>query len=409
MRHPRSPSAPSSPPLPRVGIVGSGQLGWMLIEAARTLGLSPSIFAQSADDPAPKLSGAGVTLGSLQDTVALGDFLTDLDLVAFEQELKTPAVLSAALQRCHERGAHPKLLPPPDSLVLCSDKLEQKRRLTTLELPTSPWVALEATSEGDLQGLLTRFPGGAVLKWARGGYDGIGTHFLRAAELAAAASFVAAARDTGSALYAEERIAFTAEVAVVTTRCEGGSVVHYPPVLTRQDDGVCAVVRGPATSLGMPFDVGDAALDLARRVGEGFGLVGTYAVEMFLTKDGSLLINEIAPRVHNSGHFSLDAATTSQFENHWRALLGQPLGPTTTAPYFGMINVLGRQPGALTTPCTVTGDGIQSYWYGKSSNRRGRKLGHINVTARTAAELDERMATVAAAVEAWHNSLTHAP
>ena len=330
----------------RVGVVGAGQLGRMLLDAAKHMGLAASVLAARPDDPGALGAKAVISLGDVGDPGVLSAFLQDLDVAAFEQESKHPSVLAEVQHRLTQQGARVAMRPSLAAFALCSDKLLQKYKLRSCGLPTARYT--ELSSDGPsldawLEGLPSIFNQGFVLKWARSGYDGLGTLVVEPNkfDIAKATRFARAALEASVPIYAEEAIAFSAELAVVAVRSVDGAVASYPSILTYQKNGVCASACGPAERLGVSTAVAEAAQGLAREVGAQFDLIGTYAVEFFITSDDRLIINEIAPRVHNSGHFTLDAAQTSQFENHWRALLGLELGSMATSPFFGMVNVLG--------------------------------------------------------------------
>jgi len=398
---------------PRVGVIGAGQLGRMLLEAADSMGLEAHVLAARSDDPGALRAKASVRLGDVGDPRVLAEFVQDLDVVAFEQESKNPSVLTEVQHHLTQRGARVNMRPSLAAFAFCSDKLQQKYKLAANGLPTAPYSELGsdgATCDTWLEGLPHTFNQGFVLKWARSGYDGLGTLFVHPNKFdrVKAERFARVAVENGVPLYAEEAIAFVAELAVVAVRGVTGTVASYPTILTYQTKGVCASACGPAERLGVSAAVAEAAQQLAREVGALFDLTGTYAVEFFVTADDRLVINEIAPRVHNSGHFTLDAARTSQFENHWRALLGLELGSMATSPFFGMVNVLGPDgPAALIDkPFTMSSEGIMSYWYDKCESRPGRKLGHVNVFADSEAEFSQRLSRAKFAVAEWQEQMS---
>jgi phosphoribosylaminoimidazole carboxylase PurK protein len=227
-------------------------------------------------------------------------------------------------------------------------------------------------------------------------------------ELSRAIPFVERALASGSDVYAETLVPFAFELAVVSSRSLSGNIAQYPAVITLQKSGVCAEVKGPGTTFGLAAETERTAFNYARAIGDRLGMVGTYAVEFFVDQDMHLSVNEIAPRVHNSGHFSLDAAETSQFENHWRAILDLPLGSTRTDDFFAMINIIGPigYDGQVSQEFAMEADGIRTYWYGKSASRPGRKLGHVNITATSSAQLSEKMNAAKAAITSWQSSLS---
>jgi len=399
-----------------VAIIGAGQLGRMLAEAAVHLGYMPHVLAKDPGEPAAQVRGARVIRGDIGDQHALAELLAPCALVTFESELTPPPVIAAAAAYRRVDGTSVAIEPSPDVMAVCGDKLRQKELLTRLAVPTARFEALPRDQSSDhyvitwLEGLTQRFAGGSVLKWARGGYDGRGTLVYRGSpeELAAALEFVLQATARGSSVYAESFVPFTAELAVVTSRSTTGELVQYPPVLTTQTNGICTEVVGPAAALGLsPGAIADA-LTFARRIGESLKIAGTFAVEFFVQADGSVVVNEIAPRVHNSGHFTLNGAVTSQFENHWRGVLGLPLGSTETHPYFGMINLIGWPGfvGQVPEGFSPQEPKVSSYWYGKAEVRPGRKVGHVNLVADSASELRRRIELVKVEIGAWQSRLT---
>jgi 5-(carboxyamino)imidazole ribonucleotide synthase len=412
---------PTSPPhdLNRpltLGVLGAGQLAQMLVHAARRLGYKTKVLADGPGDPAAPEADQ-VIYGKPTEHHVLAQVFDHTAWVAIESELIDPVVLS----NLEETGLAARLRPRHDVIARFSDKLLQKKGLRELAIPTLPWEELmqcPVDSGAWCQLLAARFPGGYVVKWTRGGYDGHGVLLVRSPDHVEKTRFDAFLADgfaRGGAIYAEELCPFVAEVAVVAVRSVQGELTTYPVVLTKQDHGICSEVLGPASAHGVTSSAIDAAVAIARKVGEGFGLVGTYAVEFFLrpTPDGQgeVMVNEIAPRVHNSGHYTQDAAVTSQFENHWRGILGQPLGSTETTPFFGMVNILGPlgKTGAIDAPKDCEASGVSLHWYNKAESRPRRKLGHINIHAATREELKARMQLVRAHIKAWETAWKESP
>jgi 5-(carboxyamino)imidazole ribonucleotide synthase len=397
-----------------VGLLGGGQLARMLANAALDLGLRPVVFAQRADDPAAQVC-RDLVEGEVSAGGALRAFLERVSLVAFENEF----VPSEALE--HAAGGLPlRFGPGLPVLGRMRDKLGQKAALAELGVPSAPFLVYEPVEPLTVWAERARraFAGpGCVLKWSSYGYDGKGTLALDAEGPLPAGleAFGAEALARGARLFAEERVPFVREVAICAVHSVTGEFDAYPLVVTKQERGVCVEVRGPARALGLDPALEASALDYARRLAEGLGLVGTFAVEAFELASGQLWVNEIAPRVHNSAHFTLDAAETSQFENHWRALLGLPLGSTRSAPAFVMRNLLGpegvRAPGRG-APRPRLGAGTHLHWYGKTELRPGRKLGHLNGVALSADAIDALAASLDEACGRWAEELrclTNAP
>lgn len=393
-----------------VGIIGGGQLALMLAEAADQLGLSTIVLAGSATEPAALTPGRRVLLGSASNHSALSQLFSLCDYVAFESEMISPRIISDVRSALGPRAA--QILPSPEVMAICADKLQQKLSLKEEGLPTPYFEAFPETS-GDIQGWLAhvakRFADGAVLKWAQGGYDGNGNFFLHDLLLQqkSAIDFIERARQKRVAVYAEELIDFAYELAALTSRRSDGAFVQYPALLTHQEKGICVDVRGPAEAFGIQSDAVERALLAARHIGDRLGIVGTYAVEFLVTHDAQVLVNEIAPRVHNSGHFSQDLAVTSQFKNHWLALLGRSLGSVAYGGgYFGMVNILGPEGVSLRSrPFALTEERCSVHWYGKAEIRPRRKLGHINIQASSKAELESAIKSVKIALNSWGQSL----
>jgi len=376
--------------MPRMGIVGAGQLARMLVEAALAMGISPHVYAQSESDCAVGLGGP-CTVGGLGDRERLAAFFSGVDLVLFESEFADPVILREASLGL--RGL--RFCPGIEVFEALREKSDQKRWCVAQEIPTAEFDTCASPPREWLRRLRGKFPAGAVLKWSRQGYDGKGVCFLD--DEAVAVDFCERGLSRGGEIYAEARVAFVRELAVVACRGGDGNLVVYPPVVSQQKDGVCWRVIGPASAAGVAEATVARAREIALRVGHAAGIIGTYAVELFETSGGEVLVNELAPRVHNSGHFSQDACATSQFENHLRAALGWPLGEPLPAPVFVMQNLLG--------PDGVTGTAVPPpppsaahfHWYGKSM-RPGRKLGHLNAVAGGPEELPALLARV----DRWH-------
>lgn len=367
----------------QVGILGGGQLARMLAEAALRLGLTPIVYAENAAEPASQLSPQAV-FGKLDDENALRRFFLHLrrtsaqPIVAFENEFVDVAKLAKAAQGLGV-AFHPSLA----AIEKLQDKLSQKESLRSLGVATAPWVELKGQDvEGWLEESSKELGGQSVLKWAKYGYDGKGTHFDKG-DRAAALEFCRKAR---SRVFAEKAIRFKRELAVVAVRSVTGEFAAYPLVVTEQPEGTCLRVTGPASSLGVPHELEAKAWAHAKRFSEANAITGAFAIEFFEAESGDLLVNEIAPRVHNSGHYTQNASSTSQFENHWRALLGLELGSTSTAPAFAMMNLLGPKGVSLEAKkagLPRPGRFVSAHWYGKSEIRPGRKLGHLNACAQS--------------------------
>ncbi len=366
------------PPLgEKVGILGGGQLAAMLAEAALRLGLHPVILAKGPNDPAARLCH-DVMCGSYTDEALLAKFLAEVELVVFENEFIPSELLQA------QRHARTRFMPELETLRRLQDKVSQKRALQSISVPTAP---MDVYDGGDLEAWLGKVDAAHksrfVLKWSRTGYDGKGVFIAgdaqplerRRAELLV---FCQEALARGGGVFAEPYVPFVRELAIVACQSTTGELATYPLVVIEQPRGICRWVKGPATALGASAKLESDAVACAKTIAQSFNLQGTFAIELFELQGGGLWVNEISPRVHNSGHFTQDAAVTSQFENHWRALLGLPLGDVSTAPAFAMLNLLGperKKERWLLPPITSR---LHLHWYGKADLVPGRKLGHIN-------------------------------
>lgn len=352
--------------MPTVAVIGGGQLARMMQAPATALGVTLRPLVEAADGAAGRASvGSVVGLPTERDAlVALG---SDLDVVTFEHEHIPPELFAHFADRVPTR-------PGPAALRCARDKLAMRQALQELGVPCPRWRQLATAAE--LTEFLAQQGGQAVVKTARGGYDGKGVRVVEAADQVA--DWLAAPARHGG-LLVEEKVNFGRELAALVARRPSGQVVAWPVVETRQRAGVCDVVIAPAPELAPTAAA--AATAIAEQIADALDVTGVLAVEMFETADGRLLVNELAMRPHNSGHWTINGAATSQFEQHLRAVLDLPLGPPTpTSPVTVMVNVLG----AAVDPATLLGEVFAAYpqahveLYGKAV-RPGRKLGHVNV------------------------------
>lgn len=355
----------------RVGVIGGGQLARMMIPAAITLGVELRVFAESAGMSADT---AVTHVGDYRDAGEVLRFCSDVDVVTFDHEHVPQSVLRTLVDKLVT------VRPGPDALLYAQDKLLMRSRLGELGIPIPRWAAVENAAE--LEEFLADNGGEAIVKTARGGYDGKGVRVVTAAN-DVDDWFAALAEDgNGGALLAEELVSFRRELAQSVARRPSGQITAWPLVESIQRDGVCTEVIAPA-----PHSAGrlsDVAVDVAMTIAEGLGVTGVMAVELFETTDQRVLVNELAMRPHNSGHWSIEGSTTSQFEQHVRAVLDLPLGPTgMVAPWAVMVNVLGGPAsGAMADryPRVLEDYPLAKvHNYGKSS-RPGRKVGHVTVT-----------------------------
>jgi 5-(carboxyamino)imidazole ribonucleotide synthase len=302
------------------------------------------------------------TVAPFEDTVALHAFAAAVDVVTFEFE-NVPAATLAALEG---KGI---CRPGLSVLAIGQDRVREKRFLAEAGVPVAPWA--EVSSEAELKDALARIGMPAVLKTTRLGYDGRGQAVLRAMEDVAPAF----ARLTPKPLVLEAFVPFTMEISAIAVRGADGEMAVYDVVENRHRDHILDLSFAPAR---VTPEVAGAARAHVRRVAEALDLVGVVALEMFLMADGGLLGNEIAPRPHNSGHWTMDACTCGQFEQHIRAVAGLPLGPTTRHADSVMRNLVGPA-GLKAWPRLLAAPDAVAHWYGKGEARAGRKLGHANL------------------------------
>ncbi len=357
-----------------VGVIGGGQLARMMIPAAVNLGIHLRVLAENAGESADL---ATTMLGSHLNVVDILRFAEGVDVVTFDHEHVPQDVLRTLL----ERGV--VVRPGPDALLYAQDKLLMRERLGGIGLPVPNWARVTTMSE--LQAFLDGNGGRAVVKTARGGYDGHGVRVVTSAK-------EAADWFTGEALLAEELVEFRRELAQSVARRPSGEIAAWPVVESVQRDGVCAEVIAPAPdSAGR---IADQAREIAVAIAESLDVTGVLAVELFETVDGRLLINELAMRPHNTGHWSIDGAVTSQFEQHLRAVLDLPLGVTDRRePWSVMVNILGGPViGTFEDRYRVAmadQPGVKIHNYGKTP-RPGRKVGHVTASGDTLDEVTQR-------------------
>ncbi|MDG4789722.1 5-(carboxyamino)imidazole ribonucleotide synthase [Micromonospora sp. WMMD1102] len=361
--------------LPVVGMVGGGQLARMTHQAAIALGQSLRVLALTPEDGAA-LVAADVRYGQHTDLAALRDFADGADVVTFDHEhVPTEHVRALA-----EAGV--AVYPPADALRYAQDKRAMRERLTELAAPVPRWRPVAEPGELVEFGAELGWP--VILKAARGGYDGRGVWVVSGP--AEATELVRTLREAGTELIAEERVALRRELAVQVARSPFGQVAAYPVVETVQRDGICVEVLAPAPRL--PEELALRAQQLAIDLATALGVVGLLAVELFEVAgpDGgpALVVNELAMRPHNSGHWTIEGARTSQFEQHLRAVLDYPMGDTAlAAPVVVMANVLGGPDGGMSIDerlhhLFAEDPGVKVHLYGKQV-RPGRKIGHVTV------------------------------
>ena len=360
--------APKNFPV-RLGIIGGGQLARMTAMAAQPLGCEVIVLEKNPFSPAARLS-PGSMVGDWSDPATLKKFAEHCDVISLENEFVDAGALAVL-----EQAGHP-VFPSAACIAVTQDKLTQKQALQNAGLAVPNFRAV--TSPADVVSAANDFGWPLLLKTRRNGYDGKGNFTVRsAAEVDAGWQALGGGKNE---LFVEAFFPFVQELAVIVTRGRNGQTVVYPVVETIQRNHVCHVVKAPAA---ITPDLAARATDMAQRAVAAVGGIGSFGVEMFLAKDGGLAINELAPRVHNSGHYTIEACQCSQFENHVRAVLGWPLGsPALLAPAAVMVNLLGTgkapgQPRGLENVLGMTGARV--HIYGKAMSGAGRKMGHITV------------------------------
>jgi 5-(carboxyamino)imidazole ribonucleotide synthase len=344
-----------------IGILGGGQLGRMLAQAAARLGFKCHVFAPIPDAPAFDVVHRTIC-ADYTDTQALGRFAADVDVVTYEFE-NVPAETATFL------AARKQVVPDPQVLATTQDRLLEKTFIAGLGIATAGFAAIDAPA--DLAAAIDAVGQPAVLKTRRFGYDGKGQALLRNGT-----DPQAAWRDVGAQpSILETYIPFEREISVVAARGRGGEIECFDVIENEHRDHILKVSRVPAA---VSDTVAAEARRIAETIAQAFGYVGVLAVEMFVVADGgghAVLVNEIAPRVHNSGHWTIDGATVSQFEQHIRAVAGWPLARPMRRGRIEMVNLIGAEVEDYAKWLTVPGASV--HLYGKTGARPGRKMGHV--------------------------------
>ncbi|HLZ52284.1 MAG TPA: 5-(carboxyamino)imidazole ribonucleotide synthase [Candidatus Acidoferrum sp.] len=357
-----------------IGILGGGQLGYMLALAGYPLGLRFRFLDPSPEAPVGRI--APRVTGDFSDRAALEKFAHGLEVVTYEFE-------NVPVDAVHFLAKKVSVFPPPGALETAQDRLREKQLFEKLGIPTTEFASVPAPS--DLEAALKKVGLPAVLKTRRMGYDGKGQWILKTQE------DVRIAKEGLPRLpfIAERFVPFTREISVLAARGKGGETAFYPLVENHHRKGILRLSLAPAPSVSPQIQ--RAAEEAARMVLESLNYVGVLAIEFF-EHDGELLANEMAPRVHNSGHWTIEGAVTSQFENHLRAINGFPLGSTTAIGSSAMINLIGEVP----QPAKVLAiPSAHLHLYGKEP-REGRKLGHVTLRAPSFDQLTSRFASLPA-------------
>jgi 5-(carboxyamino)imidazole ribonucleotide synthase len=352
---------------PTIAVIGGGQLARMMAEPAAALGIPLRLLAEAEGVSAAQVIPDTI-VGDHRDLEALRKVTSGVAVVTFDHE----HVPTDHLHALAEAGV--AVRPAPEALVHAQDKAVMRERLTGLGVPCPRWAVVHSAAETEAFGLP------CVLKVTRGGYDGRGVWTIRSHEDAEEA--FARAEETGVEVLAEELVDFRRELAALVARSPSGQAAAYPVVASTQLDGICHEVVSPAPDLSP--ELATYAQQVALTIAKELDVVGILAVELFETRDGRVLVNELAMRPHNTGHWTQDGAVTSQFENHLRAVLDLPLGsPAPRTPWTVMVNILGgpaEQVGRLYDgyPHALARDPrLRVHLYGKEL-RPGRKVGHVN-------------------------------
>lgn len=360
--------------MPVVGVVGGGQLARMMHPAAINLGIELRVFTESSDSSAHQ---AAYRVGDYLDLKNLEEFAQGLDALTFDHE----HVPSKLLRRLEDLGV--AVRPSAAALIHAQNKLVMREQLAKLGLPMPAWRGASSPEEVNL--FLAEHGPKIVVKTPIGGYDGKGVRVI--SDVTQIEDWLTNLDRFGGALLLEQKVDFVSECAQLSARSASGEFKLWPLASTYQQDGVCSEVVAPFGSEVLQT----RAADIAQRISEGLGVVGVLAVEMFITPTSDLVINELAMRPHNSGHFTQDGCVTSQFEQHLRAVLGWPLGDTSMSADFAvMVNLLGVDqennlvdyfPAAMQKFPKIK---LHSY---QKEPRSGRKMGHLNLVGSDAAEL----------------------
>ncbi|MBE1160461.1 5-(carboxyamino)imidazole ribonucleotide synthase [Dyella acidiphila] len=365
---------------PVLGILGGGQLARMLALAAAPLGVNTLVVDSAADACAGQV--APLRLADWTDYAALEKFAAEVDVVTFDFE-NVPA------ETAHWLAERVAVFPDPRALAVAQDRLAEKTLFRQCGLQTPAFEAVD--TRADLDRALAAIGAPAILKTRRLGYDGKGQFRIKQLADADAAWAALGAQAAAHGLILEAFVPFERELSVLAVRTREGDFRIWPLTQNWHTDGVLSLSLAPAPEVGA---LQQRAEDLARTLAERLGYVGVFALELFV-KDGQLLGNEMAPRVHNSGHWTIEGAVASQFENHVRAVLGLPLGDTSAHGLSVMFNWIGDLPDAAPVLSTV-----DAHWhdYGKQP-RPGRKVGHATVCAADAQSLALRVAAMAQALK----------
>lgn len=370
-----------------IGIVGGGQLGRMLAEASHKLGFYVTVLDPTPNSPAGQVADKQI-IGSFKDKDKILELGRSSDFITFEIE----SANAEALEELIKEGKN--VNPSPKTLSIIKDKFNQKVFLNENNISVASFALVENKNDCEKQGELFGYP--FLLKARFDAYDGRGNYVIKSKDDIDKA-FEKLYR---SPLYAEEFVPFTKELSVVSARGMDGEIITFPVVETIHKNNICHIVRSPAP---VDPDIALEAKNVAYKVMDALSGVGVFAIEMFLKHDGEILVNEIAPRVHNSGHHSIEAFSMSQFEAHIRAITGMPLvEPEPLSNTSVMINILGERDGDALLDGNYKGSGevgTAVHIYGKLQTRPERKMGHITVLGDSLEEAEKKALKVRKSLE----------
>ncbi|WVT72700.1 5-(carboxyamino)imidazole ribonucleotide synthase [Sinorhizobium chiapasense] len=342
-----------------IGIIGGGQLGRMLAMAAARLNFRTVILEPQIDCPAAQVANEQI-VGAYDDEAALGQLAAVSDIITYEFE-NVPVAAAEGL------AAKRPVFPPPKALEVAQDRLVEKRFINDCGIATARFHAVD--SQADLEAALADFGGTGVLKTCRLGYDGKGQRVFRSAGDSPAGAFAALG---GVPLILESFVPFEREISIIAARSTDGTVACFDPAENVHRNGILHTSTVPAA---VGAETADAARKAAKAILDALGYVGVIGVEFFVLADGSLIANEMAPRVHNSGHWTEAACIVSQFEQHIRAVSGLPLGNPRRHSDCVMQNLIGDDLNDV--PTWLAEDDVLVHLYGKTEARAGRKMGHV--------------------------------
>ncbi len=354
----------------RVGVIGGGQLARMMIAPAGKLGIEIKVLAETQDSPAAE---ATTVVGDFTELETVLNFAQSVDVITFDHE----HVPLAILQHLEQQGI--SVQPSSKALAHAQNKLVMRQALQKIGAPNPIWK--EVSTALQLDQFINEHGPEVVVKTPIGGYDGKGVRVVSSSEQVSDWLADPMLASLGGSLLVEQKVSFKRELAQLSARNPAGDFVSWPVVETRQKNGVCSEVLSPAPNISSEMSM--EAVKIARLISESLGVTGNLAVEMFETNQGELLVNELAMRPHNSGHFTIEGSDTSQFEQHLRAVLNLPLGKTDPIrPVAVMANLLGVSDSqdlmANRDKVMTLFPDIYIHFYGKAP-RLGRKLGHITV------------------------------